>query len=499
MWLIEREIPNRGGVIRFEEIVRIRHAATGLYLTTCKITNTSKFLYDSAFGGKNHSLPETSLAVTSINDETTLFSLHPLCSGKRSSKILQSSTYICLKHISSNTWIHVQKGSFQKSDSSKRKSDQITLQMFGKSKLSDEDVFTIGNAKRSEIDDLFYTKSQVSVILKYINGLHKGNDNNNLSKITESTLNTGSSTNDSLVSLSKKVIDVLSEMIISCTISSESNPFKREGIPIKDRQNLLREQNVLEVIMKLFYQIFKKNKITLDDIEKPENYTIKQICRLAYRLLKQLIKGNSINQACISSLDWIRFMEEQISFPEAISTMMELFRDNINLLDEVTVKQITYFCVFLLRENGMDSNFVKFLSILCVCKGNALPANQLLICRNLVIENPDLLIPIKKNSAGDVLIKKENRWVTLDNYVKESTQTELDYFIDIINLFSNLCRGRNETTREVINAVMTYDLILTAITNDNLPAHLRTAFSELLLCLCIDINPFFFFCIVFRA
>ena len=496
MWIIERQVPTRGGVIRFGDVVRIRHVSTGSYLTASKSLSGGLNTQSLGFGsGKNMERPETILTVTKINDGKTLFSLHSPNALENTSKITETS-HIYLKHIESSTWIHVQKGKVMRSNKTNSNQsnsssggnnpnnlESLALPIFGNIKISDEDVFTIDNASRSDIDDLLYTKSQIAVIRKFIQSSSHGQKTD----FTRSTIGLGP--HESSVAQAKKVIDVLSEMIISCTLSSDMNPFKREGIPIRRRQNLLREQNIHDVIMHLFKQIFKKGNFNLEEINNPAHYTTKQICRLAYRLLKQLIKGNPVNQSKMSSIEWIRLMEEQISFPEAIATMMELFRDNSNLLDTKTVSQITFFCVKLLKERGMDSNFVKFLSIFCVCNGQAKPSNQLLICQRIVGENPSLLMSMKQQDKN-VYVKKGNHWISLEEFVKQSSCTELEYFIDTIDLFSNLCRGRNETTGSVISSIMTYDLILAAMTNDNLPAHLRTAFSELLLNLCVDVNPY---------
>ena len=563
LWILIRENESKGGVIRYNDKIRIKHIATGKYLTIKEPSHTKKPTKrkDSAEkpnSGAPHNESGQNYELDTLADRTdrTVFTLHPMTSHRRvneNSKIKVNS-YFFIRHVATGNWIYVnQKGAFktklrapvegndfflhknqslfgeatttsEQNDNLIHQQDDNTsnqLQVYGNNKLSgdDEDLFTFISATRTSIDNLYYTNSQVKIILEFIHFLeNKGREKINLLQSSQilnlraqdeflnrsgGSTSSASSSNDRLFNqlqqstqLSKKLMDVLSNMIISCTISSEINPLKREGIPIKCKQNLYREQNVLESLQKLLREIFQH--VTLEElITKPEYFTMKQICRLSYRLLKLLIKSNAVNQAVISSSDWIRFMEDQISLPEAISALMELFRDNKNLLDEMTVEQICYFCIYLLKENGMESNFIKFLSILCVCKNNALPQNQVLIATKLIVENPELLISMKKQD-NQVYAKtpssssrtSASEWVTIDEFVNDQSSKVVDYLIDSINLLSSLIKGRNQKTLHLISNVMKYDLLLISIKNHHLPNNLRTAFAELLLVLYIDIHPF---------
>lgn len=319
--------------------------------------------------------------VEANTDPSTVFTIHPL-NGRQnptSAKVTIDS-YICLQHEATQSWIHVEKrpGFFLAASTMGRAGPSAIadakLAIVGKSRLYDEDAFSVLRVPAAEISQLYYSISQVAVVRKYTMQLARGER----ADFTRSTLNADASNN---ANTTRRVMQVLSEMVLSCTISSNNDPFTREGIPIKRQQNLLREQSILSHLMALLRNTFKG--ITLIEILEPQQYTTYTICRLSYRLLKQVIKGNSENQQWLSSVDEIQFMEEQISFPDAIATLMELFKDNRTLLDRTTIEQISFF-VLLLKEQGKDSNFIQFLSILCVCKGSALAKNQLLVCEKLV-------------------------------------------------------------------------------------------------------------------
>lgn len=486
IWIIEREQANKGGICHFGDKIRFKQVATGRYLRA--------HVADRKKGSNTRLLPppdapdiEAILDTVEVNtDPSTVFTIHPLNGRQNSTSTkVNIDSYICLQHEATQSWIHVEKrpGFFLAASTMGRPGPptltDTKLAIVGKSRLYDEDAFSVLRVPTSEISQLYYSISQVAVVRKYTLQLARGER----ADFTRSTLNADASNN---ANTTRRVMQVLSEMVLSCTISSNNDPFTREGIPIKSQQNLLREQSILSHLMALLRNTFKG--ITLTEILEPQQYTTYTICRLSYRLLKQVIKGNSENQQWLSSVDEIQFMEEQISFPDAIATLMELFKDNRTLLDRTTIEQISFF-VLLLKEQGKDSNFIQFLSILCVCKGSALAKNQLLVCEKLVVENPTLLIPIKKEGNEVFVRNNKGPWVNIEKFVRVAEPQLLSYFIDTINLFSNLCRGRNEMTSEVISTVMTYELVFTVIQNRNLPAHLRTAFCELLLVLYVDVNP----------
>ena len=419
--------------------------------------------------------------------DQTLFSLHPLNSTKKEGGKVMVENYICIKHESTRTWLHVDRGSMTFGAQSAVSSpliDLTKLKIEGRSKLFDEDAFSVNIADKSEIEDVYYSKSQISYINKQIFNLTKG-------ERAGFTLASLVVTTSSAAFTTKRVIEILSDLIISCTISGDMNPFTREGIPIKERQSLLCEQNLIDALVKLVKVTLSHSHLSsINDIYKPDNYTTYTICRLSYRLLRQVIKDNPSNQLSMSSMEYIKFMEEMIHFPEAIATLMELFRNNKKLLDKITVDQIVFF-VKLLKELGMDSNFVRFLSILCECDGVANARNQLLVCEKLVVENPNLLIGIKKVNET-ILVKppEHKEWMNIEQFVAISNPNLLNYFVDTIKLLSDLCKGRNVDTCSAISTVMTYDLVFLCVSNSNLPPELRTAFTELLLHLYIDVEPF---------
>ena len=144
--------------------------------------------------------------------------------------MIQIGDYVCLRHKVTSAWIHVESNRTKKGK----------LLVVGKETCFDEDAFTIiPESDKSRVHEVYYTMSQIAYIKEHIATLAKGDK----ISITKSKLALAGS-NSKKANIAKKVIHVFYDLIRSCTISSEQNPFIREGIPITPRQTLLRELNV---------------------------------------------------------------------------------------------------------------------------------------------------------------------------------------------------------------------------------------------------------------
>eukprot|EP00026_Physarum_polycephalum_P000121 Phypoly_transcript_00121.p1 GENE.Phypoly_transcript_00121~~Phypoly_transcript_00121.p1 ORF type:complete len:2101 (+),score=228.03 Phypoly_transcript_00121:347-6649(+) len=211
-------------------------------------------------------------------------------------------------------------------------------------------------------------------------------------------------------------------------------------------------------------------------------YASYMVSRLAYKLMRQVLRGNSVARARMAP--YISVIQGQIGIiPEATDTLMELFRDNRRLLDELTDDQIFFFILFL-QEKGRDPSFMKFLSVLCLCQNVALPKNQNFILQKLVEERPDLLIPMTMDDEKIFVQSKSpdgEKWVPLVQYTNSVDQSRFMYFVLSIELFSNLCLGSNSRAISVISKLAPYELVQTVIRSPEVPAHLRASFCDLVL------------------
>lgn len=140
-------------------------------------------------------------------------------------------------------------------------------------KLYDEDVFAITTIPQHERDNIHKVVGQVSFLQTFVAQRASG---------------------DRGIANVKKVIAVLTDLIISCTTSGDENPLTREGIPIPAQQDLLTQQNVIDVLMDLL-------KHTADQVDVSKSsgiqHQIYMISRLAYKLLRQVCSFYMLDSA----------------------------------------------------------------------------------------------------------------------------------------------------------------------------------------------------------
>ncbi len=177
---------------------------------------------------------------------------------------------------------------------------------------------------------------------------------------------------------------------------SGGDPFEIQlGEPNRERQKLMREQNILQYIFKIlkapFVNISNKSGSDLKD----NRNGLQQIARLCYRTLKHSQQSYRKNQEYIAKQ--FGFMQNHIGCDVlAEETITALLHSNRNLLEKhITKKEIDTFVSLVQAKH--DYRFLEYLSDLCVANNEAIPSTQELICNALLKnkENHSILIDTK--------------------------------------------------------------------------------------------------------
>jgi len=94
------------------------------------------------------------------------------------------------------------------------------------------------------------------------------------------------------------VLDTLTQLILSVTISDDVNPKTRSGEPLKEMQDVLFEQNYMELIIKAIKLPFDLPEISPKSIDDAEKFGGKliHICSLIHCLLRGMCKHHIQNQ-----------------------------------------------------------------------------------------------------------------------------------------------------------------------------------------------------------
>jgi hypothetical protein len=104
---------------------------------------------------------------------------------------------------------------------------------------------------------------------------------------------------------------------------------------VATKQNLLRDQNAIALLVGLLETIFDKDTGVLPaDLEKAENFSVSNIVKLVYRLLGSLMLDNPENQSQLSRKSGL-IQSHIASIEEARDTLRILFKDNRDLLLKV--------------------------------------------------------------------------------------------------------------------------------------------------------------------
>jgi hypothetical protein len=274
------------------------------------------------------------------------------------------------------------------------------------------------------------------------------------------------------------------------------NPVASVGssniVPNLAMQNLLREQNIADVLVAILARIFKNFK-TEEEIDsfkaQSENFGFLNVCKLSYGLLRHLAIENSSNRAYLSK--YVPFMFSQVGLSiKAAATLMELFKDNFDLATNITEATMTRCFIDRLAERPV-LRYIQFLGVLCECQGAPLSKNQDFIARSLISDRPDMFLPLKASKLPDgssyievrVPTKNHFRWLGLTELIDTfSPQSKvMTYLVESVELLSQLCLGGNPITCSLIAAQITPSMINACLQHDALAPALRASFCRLLL------------------
>ncbi|KAI3385554.1 hypothetical protein SNEBB_008534 [Seison nebaliae] len=484
LWEIVKQNKFDGTPVHWNSDISFKNLATGYYL--------------SARMNSSHEL----VAVVSDQDnsiDNSKFEISSTINLKSDEKISYES-YIRLRHAETDAWLN---SGTKLIDENEDKPNMYRL-VYSKVK-EDKEAFLLKSVSENEIWDLDFAtdiSKSLSIYAKNFNIPQlKQNERRELtSLLTEIILFiTGEERND---------IDLF-------TLSNANTN--------RQRQKLIREQNVLAGVFKILKSPFSKttqnenkfhldyNKIgettgendnvirDMDDLKRPGWAWYRRICQLCYTILRHSLYDYRKNQEYVAKE--FSFMQRQMGYDiMAEDTITALLHNNRQLLEKhITSKEIETF-VNLLNEKH-EPRFLKYLGDLCIADNAAIPATQELICNILLkTKNVRVLIfsKLTENNGNSVSLiwpmmnnVKCNLTTIIDQDMKRSQTPSnmLEFYIQQLNLFARLCQDRQYLAIDHLAQELTVDLILFCMDDENLPNSLRAAFCQLMLDLHLNRDP----------
>ncbi|XP_063267907.1 inositol 1,4,5-trisphosphate receptor type 1 isoform X4 [Prinia subflava] len=498
LWEVEvvQHDPCRGGAGYWNSLFRFKHLATGHYLAAELDPEQ-----DAARRGRGapEKMAYSLVSVPEGNDISSIFELDPT-TLRGGDSLVPRNSYVRLRHLCTNTWVHSTNIPIDKEE------EKPVMLKIGTSPVKeDKEAFAIVPVSPAEVRDLDFANDASKVLGSIAGKLEKGT-------ITQNER--------------RSVTKLLEDLVYFVTGGTNSGQDVLEVVfskPNRERQKLMREQNILKQIFKLLQAPFTDSgdgpMLRLEELGDQRHAPFRHICRLCYRVLRHSQQDYRKNQEYIAKQ--FGFMQKQIGYDVlAEDTITALLHNNRKLLEKhITAAEIDTF-VSLVRKNR-EPRFLDYLSDLCVSMNKSIPVTQELICKAVLNPaNADILIETKlvlsrfefeEVSSGENALEvgedEEEVWLFWRDSTKEirsksirelaqdakegqkEDRDVLSYYRYQLNLFARMCLDRQYLAINEISGQLDVDLILRCMADENLPYDLRASFCRLMLHMHVDRDP----------
>uniref|UniRef100_A0A8C9QCW6 Inositol 1,4,5-trisphosphate receptor n=1 Tax=Spermophilus dauricus TaxID=99837 RepID=A0A8C9QCW6_SPEDA len=496
LWEVEvvHHDPCRGGAGHWNGLYRFKHLATGNYLAA----EVERGHEEPSVAPQNagEKIKYRLVAVPHGNDIASLFELDPTTLQKTDSFVPRNS-YVRLRHLCTNTWIQSTNVPIDIEEER-----PIRLMLGTCPTKEDKEAFAIVSVPVSEIRDLDFANDASSMLASAVEKLNEGFISQNDRRF---------------------VIQLLEDLVffVSDVPNNGQNVLDiMVTKPNRERQKLMREQNILKQIFGILKAPFRDKGgegplVRLEELSDQKNAPYQHMFRLCYRVLRHSQEDYRKNQEHIAKQ--FGMMQSQIGYDIlAEDTITALLHNNRKLLEKHITKTEVETFVSLVRKNR-EPRFLDYLSDLCVSNHIAIPVTQELICKCVLDpKNSDILIqtelrPVKEMAQSheylSIEYSEEEVWLTWtdknnehhEKSVRQLAQEAragnahdenvLSYYRYQLKLFARMCLDRQYLAIDEISQQLGVDLIFLCMADEMLPFDLRASFCHLMLHVHVDRDP----------
>lgn len=513
LWEVEvvHHDPCRGGAGHWNSLYRFKHLATGNYLAAeenpgYKGDNAEPTpSMDGSRGNKRshgERIKYKLVAVAHGNDIASLFELDPTTLQKTDSFVPRNS-YVRLRHLCTNTWIQSTNVPIDIDEER-----PIRLMLGTCPTKEDKEAFAIVSVPVMEIRDLDFANDASAMLSTMVDQFSQGfisqNDRRFAIKLLEDVVFFVAD----VINSGQPVLDV---------VMTKAN---------RERQKLMREQNILKQIFGILKAPFKDRGggdgplLRLEELADQKNAPYQYMFRLCYRVLRHSQEDYRKNQEHIAKQFGV--MQSQIGYDIlAEDTITALLHNNRKLLEKHITKTEVETFVSLVRKNR-EPRFLDYLSDLCVSNNVAIPVTQELICK-CVLEpkNQDILIKTERRVPRELPPGGgQGEYMGMDDYGDEDEvwlvwtdktnerqeksirqlaqearqgnahdENVLTYYRYQLKLFARMCLDRQYLAIDEISKQLDVELIFLCMMDETLPFDLRASFCRLMLHAHVDRDP----------
>ncbi|KAJ3106266.1 hypothetical protein HDU97_006717 [Phlyctochytrium planicorne] len=436
LWQVENASPFDGGHIDWNQPIRLRHAASNMYLQVEK----KQFLDGDE---EPFFVSLTPKAWKNRDEEDPTLFMFSQVNNEGSS--VTTGSYVRLQNVKTATWLHAtdiesvsprgrtgSQGTLPLPVSIKIRDDKNRLYLAATKRKHLDDYFSVSIAEHDQIDLFNYVNSFIPWLVQLL--------------IKERQLNASTSSKFPISSNEERIFRmILTSVIYFSSRSTNMDPMSREGTPMPYHQTLLRESSIIEAIL-CFLQIpFKLDRRMVlrtsigsflqlegfqrftgdvgepDPLSKNVDYTtvtvsqdrivgidiplktsdkeasilvsdfkscqepqLLEIFKLAYRVVKQFLLGSDPANQFHVAREFDTIAEHLDLNVGAAEALMQLLSGNLFIVQSIGNQQILHFVNLIVRDR--NPSYIKFLIALCHCNGDAIPRHQEYIARNLFTE-----------------------------------------------------------------------------------------------------------------
>ena len=505
LWEVEvvNTVPSYGGVACWNSYYRFKHLATSLYLAQVEEVGSN-----DQTPGVNDPTHVSYQAVLRPNrmDPATVWEIDSAQSVAGESECVPQDAWIHLKNVKYGVWAHSTaiKLDALKNGQPNKKPEQLRL---GANLVrGDNEVFAAIPVKMEVIRDLDFCDECSHSMARNVRALANG-----------------TITHVARKQLKKVLIDLLTFLVEReyDDVDHEDRDYEvLNGTPNKDRQKMMREQDILKQLFLLLRAPFTSfacpgcNGVLIDRMERvstePKYEWILFLCRLSYRIIRFMATDYRKNQEAIAK--YFGFMQSQIGWSLfAEDTITHLLNSNRKLMEKhITSKEVCSY-VSLLNQHR-SARFIQCLAELCTSNGDAIPTTQKLVYEAIFagteaaadfesehIFHTSLLreyaVHLKYfNSPGQK--KAVTPVATIARLAgEEGDDTDkvfrrlLRYYDAQLNLYCKISMARQHRGACHLQKEFSVDLLLAGISNKDIPFKIRAKYCDLMLYLHVDTEP----------
>uniref|UniRef100_A0A8R1DTF9 Inositol 1,4,5-trisphosphate receptor n=1 Tax=Caenorhabditis japonica TaxID=281687 RepID=A0A8R1DTF9_CAEJA len=500
----------RGGTAKWNKTYRFKHLATDMYLTAVATTFQAK----PAANGRRASLIHSKSGMyadgppgsepsdqSEGNNGNRLYFLTPIKSDfpeddpellfqmepstfMKANKEVPRRSYVRLYHDHSGTWVHATNANEKQNLHFNSKNEKGWVKVICEKNRVDKETFALLPVSPDEVRDLDFANDACRALRSFIKLIKTGE------VITKEALNV--------------TTQLLIECILFVTNTSDhlTDPLKiTDFSPSRDRQKLLREQEVLDQVFLLLKAPFHPRQGTTElgpllsspsELSDSRNEIFKTMFQLCYCLLKYSQVSYRKNQEFLA--EKFGQIQEQIGFDlMAEDTMTAVLHNNPKLLEKYVKTPHVERFVELVRNNR-QGKFLDYLADLCVCRGEANKKIQELICTSVLSSKHRDIFMDTKIINGEIEIgwaPNFRKLVDIADGAKSNHDDaeQLDYYRHQLDLLSQMCQEQQylaidpppERRLMNISNQLPAELVLQCMSDSRLPYDLRGSFTRLML------------------